>query len=521
MLPDPTLKTGASSADERDTPIEIYFGNPSLDLGAASLPRILPRFWVYLTAGDEQLTDWEYAILVQVLTLRESQDYELRAANLPVRSKVSSIERTKTKLRRMGLVFTQRLYYPPVPGDMPKMYAQRWDLRSLFYNLELIARLWMSRQAQLIATWNAGGRRGVKPVYTFEPDFAHQVQLPTDVALDILRDVFYPIPDYWKQQTQALVASLPTAHDMQGTLPIAHEMQDTPTAHFMRGTAPTAHEMRGHLLEDEDDEEEGAPALAKQIFAHFTARKGDPDYQPSPKEQSALRKLLAEGFSLELILAGIDHAFDRPNKPRFFTHCAAITRDLARHQQENPEPETRTQPEARVDAALTPAEESRHDGRQSEGGIGTPAGQARSEAPLIIDAHLVRAVDVYRSADRDITADLLGRFRLLASRCDAAARSAGATGGDWLADALTAALGVARPGSLLNYTDAVLNDWTHNGRPSGHANNRGDQGAGQQQKTGRPGVGFGRKNKTGEPGVNQGISEFLEKHGGLHGQQSD
>ncbi len=121
---------------------------------------------------------------------------------------------------------------------------------------------------------------------------------------------------------------------------------------------------------------------------------------------------------------------------------------------------------------------------------------------------LARAVDVYRSAGREITGDLLARFRLMAARCDPAARTAGASGGDWLADALTTALGVARPGNLLNYADAVLNDWIANGR-----NEKPLKPAARSRSNSRQDSWRSR-----EPGVNQGIIDYLEKHGGMpHG----
>lgn len=488
MSSHPSVAAPSAALDERNLPIEVYFGNPSLDFGTATLPRILPRFWVHLAWEGEQLVDWEYAVLIQVLTLRDTQDYELRAANLPIRSKLSSVERVKAKLRRMGLVFTQRLYYPPQLGQVPKMYAQRWDVRPLFYNLELIARQWLSQQGQLVAAWNARGRNGPRPVFNFDPDFTHPVQLPPDVALDILRGVFYPIPDHWQQQAQALIASLPTAHEMRGTSPIAHDMRDTPTTHDMRGTPPTAHQMRGHLLEDEEEEEGGPPSPDARILNYFAARRGDPEYQPTAKERIALRKLLADGFSYEQVIAGIDEAFTRPAKPRYFTHCAAIARDLARRQQELQLPETRTQPETQTLEALIPAEES-------------PEAARPGEPPLVIETHLARAAEVYASADRELTSDLLARLRLMAARCDPSARVAQSTGGDWLADALSTALGVAKPGNLLNYADAVLNDWIKNGRPERQR---------PAKSTSKP-----RSRKRDEPGTHQGIREYLEKHGGI------
>ena len=486
--------------DEHNLPIEIYFGSPSLDLGMAALPRILPRFWVHLAWEGEQLADWEYAVLIQVLTLREAQDYELRAANLPLRSKPSSIERVKAKLRRMGLVFTQRLYYPLQPGQLPRMYAQRWDLRSLFYNLELIARQWRIQQTQLVDDWNAGGRNGPRPVFNFDPGFVHTVQLPPDVAVDVLRGVFFPTPDHWQQQARDLIPALPTAQEMRGTVPTAHEMRGTPTTHEMRGSGPTAHQMRGHLLEDEEEEEEGNPPAAEAgILAHFAARRGDPAYQPTAKERAALQKLLAEGFSPEQVIAGIDAAFARPSKPRYFTHCAAVAHDLARRQQELQSPETRTQPEARTSEALTPVESSPDAERSPQ----LPA----SALPLLIDAHLARAAEVYRSSDRDLNSDLLARLRLMAARGDQAARAAQSTGGDWLADALSTALGVARPGNLLNYADAVLGDWIQNGRPG-------------RQRPARPNS-KPRARKRDEPGTHQGIRDYLEKHGGIPNDPTD
>lgn len=486
-------------ADESDLPIEIYFGSPALDFGTATLPRILPRFWIYLTWNGEQLTDWEYAVLVQVLTLRDSQDYELRAANLPVRSKLSSIERVKAKLRRMGLVFTQRLYYPPVAGETPKMFAQRWDMRPLFYNLELIARLWSARQQQQVANWNATGRNGRKPIFNFDPGFTHKIQLPTDVCLDILRGVFYPVPEHWLAVAQAQMAELPTAHIMRGRAPTTREMRGTPTAHDMRGTAPTAHEMRGYLLEDEEEEEGQPPQPGARVMCYFADRRGIPDYEPTAKERAALQKLLAEGFTDEQIIAGIDEAFSRPSKPRYFTHCAAIARDLAHRQQENQPPEPRTQPETRGQEALPAVESSPAEASQANNATSHP--NTPSEPALVIDAHLGRAVEVYRSTDREITADLLARFRLMAAKCDAAAKAHQSTGGDWLADALASALGVARPNSLLNYADAVLDDWIRNGRAERSR-------PVEKPKQARP-------KKGAESGVSRALQDYLDQHGEL------
>jgi hypothetical protein len=245
-----------------------------------------------------------------------------------------------------------------------------------------------------------------------------------------------------------------------------------------------------NIVDDEDEEEDGA-ALVERVFSYFAERKGSSDYHPTVKEQVALEKLLADCFSFEQIIAGIDAAFARPSRPKHFTHCAAIARDLARLQQESRMLETRTQPESREPETLEETD------------------QQPAEPPAtpveVIETHLARAVEVYRSAGREITGDLLARFRLMATRCDQAAHAVGATGGDWLADALTSALGVARPGNLLNYADAVLSDWIANGRSE-----KPTKPVTKSKTPRRETPAAGR-----EPAAHAGIREYLEKHGGL------
>jgi hypothetical protein len=252
-------------------------------------------------------------------------------------------------------------------------------------------------------------------------------------------------------------------------------------------------EVRTNII-DEEDEEEERTAQIDQVFTYFAQRKGDLEYHPTSKEQSALKKLLNDGYTLEQIIAGIEVAFARPSRPRHFTHCAAIARDLVRLQQESRTLETRLQPEIHQPDALDRTDQIPAD---------------TFAVPFeVIETALARAVDVYRSAGREITGDLLARFRLMAARCDPAARAAGASGGDWLADALTTALGVARPGNLLNYADAVLNDWVANGRSE-----KPLKPAARPRSNNRKTPGRSR-----EPGVNQGIIDYLEKHGGMpHG----
>jgi hypothetical protein len=247
----------------------------------------------------------------------------------------------------------------------------------------------------------------------------------------------------------------------------------------------SAQDSRINVLEKEDDEEV-ATATVTRIFSYFAMRKGDPDYHPTIKEQIALEKLVNDGFTFEQIVAGIEVAFIRPFRPRYFTHCAAITRDLIHLQQETRKFRTR-QPEKNEPEALR--EMDLVEGKSAE----------------VIEPHLELAVQVYRSSGRDISHDLLARFRLMAERCEQAAQQAGTTGGAWLADALTRALGVALPRNLLNYADAVLSDWISNGRIEKRAIRTEKPDSNQRAS----------RNPSRRPAAHVGIREYLEKHGGI------
>jgi hypothetical protein len=243
---------------------------------------------------------------------------------------------------------------------------------------------------------------------------------------------------------------------------------------------------------NDSEEVEEEAALFQQVFAYYARRKGVHDYHPTIKEQVALEKLIQDGFSLEQIIAGIEVAFIRPSHPRYFTHCAVISRDLVRFQQETRTGDAR-QPESPQPEALS---------RTS---------QPESTPIELNEPRLAHALEVYRSTGRVISADLLARFRLMAEKCDQAAQAAGTSGGEWLAEALTCALGVARPSSLLSYADAVLNDWLDHGHP-GRRN-----GGVRKSRLRHPEA---RQAKQ-EPAAHEGIRQYLVKHGGLPGGHPD
>jgi hypothetical protein len=153
--------------------------------------------------------------------------------------------------------------------------------------------------------------------------------------------------------------------------------------------------------------------------------------------------MLSDGYSQQEILEWIDYAFSRTTKPRHFTFVAI----LAREQAETLPPQPRTHPES---------------GQQPEA---RTQPETRSEAESQPDIH--EAIAICQSTGREVTPDILARLRRMASSCDAAAQKQGSCGGEWLAEALEAGLGIAQPEKLLNYAAAVLGDWTTNGKPGG------------------------------------------------------
>ena len=245
-------------------------------------------------------------------------------------------------------------------------------------------------------------------------------------------------------------------------------------------------------LKEEKEEDEASMSFERRVFAYFAWRKGYLEYRPTHKERVALKRLFEDSFSLDQVLTGIDEAFDRATLPRYFTHCAAITRDLFISQQENRISEQR-QVSTRKPEALQETDSS------------------ESLSNCSIEPELLKAIEVYQSSGRQISKDLLLRFRMMVKCCDIAARANGSTGGDWLADALTRAFGVAQPKNIINYADATLRDWIEHGQNQKYPGQRRKLKLSSEKSD----------VKTQEPAAHAGIRRYLEEHGGIQSGERD
>ncbi len=88
---------------------------------------------------------------------------------------------------------------------------------------------------------------------------------------------------------------------------------------------------------------------------------------------------------------------------------------------------------------------------------------ATAAEKLVIPPDLAEVVGIFADTGRELDQDTLIRLEQMAKRCHQTACQNDATGGQWLAAALTLALGKAQPESVLNYADAVLDGWVERG----------------------------------------------------------
>ena len=165
----------------RDLPIDVYLGDPLQDLGMAAIPNLYLRFYRHLRSDGQFIDAGEAMTLVHIM----AQDGPMRAGSTQL-AHLSS-------LREKGLAFTLR---------SQEGRPQVWEVRSLFFNLEQVAREWMTHQQPLLVQWQREGRTEPRPNYTFPSGYAHEIVLPDEVCADILDGRIQPVPDKWLQHAQ-------------------------------------------------------------------------------------------------------------------------------------------------------------------------------------------------------------------------------------------------------------------------------------------------------------------------------
>lgn len=256
-----------------DIPIRVSYDDKVLDWGIASLPRVVLRFYRHLRCDDERLDDREMMPLLLLLGLWEDRDQPLRLSNLPSATPLRTLEeRYLAKWRRMGLVFTQRVYYTQeemaevfgentVP-DTPRMKARLFDVCSLLYNCLRAAQAWEEdAYPKAHEAWEkerercqASGETAPQPPHPHFPpgDFTVDVELPPNLAAEIASGEACPyqfVPDKWVERASEAVEDVPTQiEEVRDRTPTNRvgTGDRTPTNHV--GTQPRTYTNRvGHL----------------------------------------------------------------------------------------------------------------------------------------------------------------------------------------------------------------------------------------------------------------------------------
>ena len=475
--------------------IVVKYGDPVLDFGVGTLPKLFSRFYPHLSCtythrGQtiiETLSDAEAWLIAQVLLLKSDQDFVLRLSNLPMAATLSSRESYLGKLRRMGLVFTTRLYYtraemaalfgPEHVPTTPRQYAQQWDLSSLFHNLALIGRTYLDRQQTAVQRWQAEGAVSPRPVVTLPADYHHEVELPLAVAHRIVEGAYDPRPlsstdgvdkrgprwaDLAAEQVAQTVDAPPVKPAVRADQPdappvklaVQADLAPAPAGKLaVRGDAPpvkqpvrAAHRQQNWrssivVVDDVDVVEKSKDILSQAVFEHFARRKAVA-YAPTGRDRKAVTTLIQAGYGLDQILAGIDAVFERGDDPQRFTYCASAIRDQSPARSPARLPASEDVPAVAADSRIRRVE-------------------ASPVVVVTVPPDLQPAAEVFRLAQREITPDMLARLKLIAEKCESAARTQGSSGSGWLAEALQ--IGLGRADDLLAYAEAILDSWLEHG----------------------------------------------------------
>lgn len=204
---------------------------------------------------------------------------------------------------------------------------------------------------------------------------------------------------------------------------------------------PTHHARSSDTNRGEEEEEEGTPLSPQEsIFGHFAVCKGARSYKPSPRDEKAVYELLAEGYPLPQILAGIDVAFSQHTGKtpiRQFTFCVPVIRDTV------PQPGDSDSPENHPEAV--PGQE------EADSSAGKTRSSQAADPAVLPEVILLTFTLATGTPPTEIEQR---RLLWLAEECTPAALARQENVWDWLVEALKESAGRAE--NLLAYTIAVM-----------------------------------------------------------------
>jgi len=399
--------------DMGQIPIVIHFGDMTLDFGVGTIPLIFLRFYRYIEGlNSEHLRDAEAMLLVHVLALRADHDFELRLENIPAVTSTDRLRKFTAKFRRMGLVFTSRVYYSRSEMEewfgagnaptTPRLKAQRWDLSSLFFTLSLIGRSWLERQQAAIAEWKTGGERGPKPIYKFPDNYTQRVELPFNVAQRIINGEYFPTPpDYILNLAKRICSSVPGQND---PVRASHQVKVT---HAPGQNDPVRAPYQVKMTRSSNTTATAAGRGECELCQFYLRLAGIDGREPTEDELQIIRQLLADGISQDTITAGIERAFQTRRYADgipTLAQCARIVRRL--HHRKHRENDART-----TDCPAAAGESTT--GEVAASGLAAPADQsavdqAAAGADPLADVWAVLREGSCSERDYDTAANRLG-----------------------------------------------------------------------------------------------------------------
>jgi hypothetical protein len=224
--------------EEQPTPpIVIGYADDALDWGIATLPKVILRFYRHLRCDGESLDDRQMMPLLLMLSLWEDREAPLRLSNLPSATSVATLEkRYLRKWRRMGLVFTRRVYYTHeemmevfgeggVPAT-PRLKARLFDVSSLLHNCLRVACIWEQEAYPAVhEAWReeygadrAAGKRVPQPPHPRYPSgqsaetFTAEIELPPELATELADKEtcrYQFVPDKWYHRAKEIAQNAP------------------------------------------------------------------------------------------------------------------------------------------------------------------------------------------------------------------------------------------------------------------------------------------------------------------------
>ncbi len=177
--------------------LQVRFGDDLLEAGFTAVPNL------FLTNyRDLGISDGAALWVIHVLRFKWTEDNPYpRRTSIPMNANRDTQKRYAAELRRLGLLFTRRIYWtsqdaPPRRELVGKIRALEYDFTSLFHNLVRISR------------WKAEGRS--------LDEF--QVEIPPEIAEKVVDGYFHHVPVEWKQVCTAMEGrkSLPCSEALGG-----------------------------------------------------------------------------------------------------------------------------------------------------------------------------------------------------------------------------------------------------------------------------------------------------------------